>query len=216
VHGGVYLFDGRELSASAALQHARIGRITVFSVDYRMPPDHPFPAALDDTVAAYKSVLKRYKRGMVGITGFSAGGGLAAAALLKARDSNLPLPAAAVLLSPEADLSESGDSFQTCVYPRTLLPVSKLYADGASLTEPYLSPLFGDFKPGFLPTMIQSGTRDFFLSNSALLHRKLKASSIEAELHVREAMPHSGFGGLAPEDREVLDEQFAFFGKRLA
>ena len=85
------------------------------------------------------------------------------------------------------------------------MPVNLLYAAGRDLTDPYVSPLFGDFSKGFPPTLLASGTRDLFLSNTVRMHRKLRAAGVAAELHVFEAMPHGGFGG-APEDRELARE----------
>jgi epsilon-lactone hydrolase len=149
------------------------------------------------------------------VAGASAGGNLAAALLLRAKDEGLPMPAALVLLSPEVDLTESGDSFHTNLgidhVLAPLMHVNLLYAGGHDLADPYLSPLFGDVT-GFPPTFIQTGTRDLFLSNSARMHRKLRASGVEAELHVFEAMPHGGFGG-APEDLEVGVEVQRFLGR---
>jgi monoterpene epsilon-lactone hydrolase len=127
--------------------------------------------------------------------------------MLRARDEGLPMPAALVLLSPEADLTESGDSFATnlgidTVLTSSLAPSIAQYADGHDLTHPYLSPLFGDYTGPFPPTLLQTGTRDLFLSNTVRLHRKLRDSGVDAELHVFEAMPHGGFFG-APEDAEI-------------
>ena len=130
------------------------------------------------------------------------------------RDRNLPLPAGLVLLTPEIDLTESGDSFRTNALLDTSLKgpmpnANAVYAGGHDLTDPYLSPLFAEMA-GLPPTLIQTGTRDLFLSNSVLMHRKLRKAGVEAELHVWEAMPHGGFGpfgaGDAPENSEIDDE----------
>lgn len=182
-----------------------------------MPPDDPFPAALDDCVAAYRYALERHAPERIVVGGRSAGGNLAAALLLRARDEGLPMPAGLVLLSPQLDLTESGDSFEVnrlvdVVLPGSLLPSSRLYAAAADLQQPYLSPLFGDVT-GFPPTFIQSGTRDLFLSNAARMHRALCRAAVPAELHVFEAMPHGGFMGGTPEDRE-LNEAVARFVRR--
>jgi len=119
------------------------------------------------------------------------------------------MPAALVLATPEVDLTESGDSFQTNREADNVLAslreVNLLYANGHDLADPYLSPLFGDVS-GFPATFLQAGTRDLFLSNTVRMHRKLRATGVEAELHVFEAMPHGGFGGTSPEDREVSTE----------
>jgi acetyl esterase/lipase len=134
--------------------------------------------------------------------------------LLRARDEGLPMPAGALLMTPELDLTESGDSFHTLMGLDTVLrsrltTMNQLYAGGADLAHPYLSPLFGDVA-GFPPTLLQAGTRDIFLSNAVLMHRKLRRAGVQAELHVWEGMPHAGFGGVTPEDREVSAEMQAF------
>jgi acetyl esterase/lipase len=124
-----------------------------------------------------------------------------------------------VLLTPEVDLTEAGDSFRTNalldVNLKAGLPeCNALYAAGRALTDPYVSPLFADFTRGFPPTLIQTGTRDLFLSNSVLMHRKLRRAGIEAELHVWEAMPHGGFGfGTVPENAEISAEVRSFIAR---
>jgi epsilon-lactone hydrolase len=218
LHGGGMVFlAGKFAMAGAAMGAARTGCV-VYSVDYRVPPDHPYPAALDDVVAVYRELLKTYKPGELVISGSSGGGNLAAAAALKIRDLGVPLPAGLVLLTPEIDLTESGDSFETnrdidVVLKGGLPEMIKLYADGHDLKDPYLSPLFGDFSTGYPPTFIQTGTRDIFLSNSVRMHRALLRAGVEVELHVWEAMPHAGFGGTTPEDAELQAEVNRFIQK---
>jgi len=219
LHGGAYVFGGGSLAGTGALPIAGAAGYRTYSPDYRMPPDHPFPAALDDAVASYRELLKSTPANRIGIVGLSAGGGLAAAMVLKAREIGLPLPGAAVLLTPEADLTESGDTFVTnvdldIVLKKPMMRLNQLYAANADLRNPYLSPVFGDFSKGFCPTFLQSGTRDLLLSNTVILHRALRRANIEAELHVWEAMPHAGFFG-APEDAELLAEQLRFLDRHL-
>lgn len=219
LHGGALVFGGGENCRVAAGRQAALHDMVCYGVDYRMPPDHPYPAALDDCLATYRHVLKDHAADRIVIGGRSAGGNLAAALVLRARDEGLPLPAALVLLSPEVDLTESGDSFQVnrtldVVLPNPLMGTNLLYAAGADLAHPYLSPLFGDFSRGFPPTFLQSGTRDLFLSNTVRLHRALRQARVPAQLHVFEAMPHGGFMG-APEDAELAQEVRAFVREHL-
>ncbi|MGH6958609.1 MAG: alpha/beta hydrolase [Caulobacteraceae bacterium] len=216
-HGGALLFGGGEanVSFSTAAMALRTGRLA-YGVDYRMPPEHPYPAALDDCIGAYRALLAEVAAERIVVSGTSAGGNLAGALLLRARDEGLPMPAGALLLTPELDLTESGDSFETLmgldvVLTARLTAANLLYADGADLAHPYLSPLFGDVA-GFPPTLVQAGTRDLFLSNAVRMHRKLRGAGVRAELHVWEAMPHAGFGGFTPEDREMNAELRAFIG----
>ena len=208
--GGMVLLAGKFAMADAAMAAART-ECVAYSVDYRVPPDHPYPAAIDDSVAVYRELIKTHQPGNLVISGSSGGGNLAAAAALKIRDLGLPLPAGLVLLTPELDLTESGDTFETNrhldVVLKTGLPeMIELYAGGHDLKDPYLSPLFADFTKGYPPTFIQTGTRDLFLSNSVRMHRALLRAGIEVELHVWEAMPHGGFGGTTPEDAELQAE----------
>ncbi|MBY3321354.1 alpha/beta hydrolase [Rhizobium laguerreae] len=214
LHGGAFTFGGGRACRVSAQSHADRLSAFCYGVDYRMPPDHPYPAALDDCLEAYSYVLRRHDPSKIVILGRSAGGNLAAATLLRARDEKLPMPAALVLLSPEVDLTESGDSFEQnrmsdVVLPGSLMSNNRLYAGGADLAHPYLSPLFGDLS-GFPPTFLQSGTRDLFLSNTVRMHRALRAAGTPAELHVFEAMPHGGFMGQTPEDEELFREVGAF------
>jgi acetyl esterase/lipase len=215
IHGGGFTTGGGLVAAHAAIEIADLAHVRVFSIDYRMPPDHPFPAGLDDTVEAYRLMLARYSAGNIAVYGPSAGGGLAASFVLKARDSGLPLPGACVLATPECDLTESGDTFETnntidVVLKERLTNSILLYANGHDLADPYLSALFGDFARGFPPTVLTAGTRDLFLSNAVRMHRALRRAGVKAELHVFEAMPHGGFFGTAPEDQDVLDEHVRF------
>jgi acetyl esterase/lipase len=211
IHGGGFIWGGGELCATMAVGTAIRMAARVWAVDYRMPPDHPFHAALDDCLAAYRALLGERPPERIVIGGASAGGNLAAALILRARDEGLPLPAAVVLMTPGADLTESGDSHQVNLGLDPLIPGSGrqqflLYAAGHDLRHPYLSPLNGDFTKGFPPAILTTGTRDMLLSDTVLLHRALRRAGVPAELHVTEAGGHGGFMGMAPEDQEILHE----------
>ena len=216
VHGGGLVTGSGEtcvaLTKASALQREMI----TWAPDYRMPPLHPYPAALDDLLAVYRKALEERGPQDVIVGGGSAGGNLAPAMLLRAKDEGLTMPAALVLMTPEVDLTESGDSFWTNLgidqVLGSLMECNLLYAGGHDLTHPYVSPLYGDLR-GFPPTYLQTGTRDLFLSNTVLMHRKLRKAGVEAELHVGEAMSHGGFGGDTPEDM-ALAEELAGFLKR--
>ncbi len=221
IHGGAFVFGGGAFAkAFGGLTAERLGIRTV-SVDYRMPPDHPFPAAPEDCVAVYRELLKTCDPARIIIGGSSAGGNLAAASTLMIRDRGLPLPAAVILLTPEVDLTEAGDTFCTnalldVVLKGPLPECNGVYAAGHDLTDPYLSPVFADFSKGYPPTLVQSGTRDLFLSNSVLIHRRLRDAGIDAELHVWEGMPHGGFGfGDTPENAEINAELRRFIARYL-
>lgn len=216
LHGGAFVFGGGAYARAQAASNADALGVKCVSVDYRMPPDHPFPAAPNDCVAVYRALLETCLPARIVIGGSSAGGNLAAVATLMIRDRGLPLPAGVVLLTPEVDATESGDTFRTnalidVVLKGGLPECNALYLRDTPLDHPYASPLFADLA-GFPPAFVQSGTRDLFLSNSVLFHRKLRRHGLRAELHVWEAMPHGGFGGQAPEDAELQAEIRAFIG----
>ena len=219
LHGGALVFGGGPACRVGAQRQADLHGIRCYGVDYSTPPEHPYPAALNDCLAGYRYVLERHAPEKVVIAGRSAGGNLAAAMLLRGRDEGLPMPAGLVLLSPQVDLTESGDSFAVnhtvdAVLPGSLIASNLLYADGADLADPLLSPLFGDLA-GFPPVFLQAGTRDLFLSNTVRMHRALRRADVPADLHVFEAMPHGGFTGRTPEDVELLREVSAFVAARL-
>jgi acetyl esterase/lipase len=214
IHGGALITGSGEVCRMMALGTARNMAAPVWSVDYRMPPDHPYPTPLDDCVAAYRALLAERDPHEIVLGGSSAGGNLAAATALRARDEGLPLPAALVLNTPEIDLTESGDSFAVNMgldplITQSAMPANLLYANGHDLREPYISPLFADLR-GLPPTILITGTRDLLLSNTVLMHRALRRAGVDAELHVFEAAGHGGFLGQAPEDEERLAEIRAF------
>ena len=220
LHGGALVLGGGAACQVGTRRQADLHGMRCYGVDYRTPPEHPFPAALDDCLAAYRYVLEQHAPEKVVISGRSAGGNLAAAMLLLARRKGLPMPAGLVLLSPQVDLTESGDSFMVnrtvdLVLPGSLMASNLLYADGADLADPLLSPLFGDLT-GFPPVLLQAGTRDLFLSNTVRMHRALRRVGVPADLHVFEAMPHGGFTGRTPEEMELQREVTTFVSTRLS
>jgi monoterpene epsilon-lactone hydrolase len=214
IHGGGFIVGGGQGAIHAAMPIAGLAKMRVYSIDYRKPPDHPFPAGLNDTLEAYRWLLERYKPGNIALFGPSAGGNLAPACLLKARDMGLPLPAACALHSPAADCTESGDSYETndtldIILKHRSPDLFTMYADGHDMRDPLVSPVFGDYSKGFPPTILTSGTRDLLLSSTVMLHRALRRGGIKAELHVWEAMTHAPFFN-APEEQEVMGEHVQF------
>jgi len=207
IHGGGLIFGGGAFCRAGAGREAALHGVEALAIDYRMPPDHLYPAALDDCFAVYRAEVQRRGAENIIVGGGSAGGYLTAALMLRARDAGLPMPRAALLMSPRVDMTEGGDTISTLmdidpVLKGRLAATATLYADGHDLRHPYLSPLFGDLR-GFPPTLLQSGTRDLYLSNTVRMHRALRQAGVEAELHVFEAMPHGRFFGGAPEDGEL-------------
>jgi acetyl esterase/lipase len=214
IHGGAWVLGGGDLCKVTGSATAVQVRARTWAVDYRMPPDHPFPTPLDDCMAAYRALLQERRPEEVIVGGASAGGNLAAALILKARDEGVPLPAALVINTGAFDLTGAGDSWQTNRGLDSILtgdesPCIELYAAGNDLRIPYISPLFGDLS-GFPPTILLTGTRDLLLSDNVRMHRALRAAGVDAELNVWEAAGHGGFLGMAPEDADRFAEMRLF------
>lgn len=199
LHGGAYVFFGGEASMLEAASIALAGQYKVIAVDYRMPPLHPFPHAVDDSVAVYRTLLETTPAENIAVFGTSAGGSLAAAMIVSARDQGLPLPAAAYMNTPWSDLSKTGDSYVTNeavdpvlpVYGGALAAAAEIYAGAAGLKHPLVSPVYADYTKGFPPSLLITGTRDLLLSSTVRLHRVLREAGINADLHVFDAMWHA-------------------------
>lgn len=222
IHGGAFIIGGGECCRAEAIELAGALQAVVWSVDYSAPPDHPYPAPLDDCLTVYRHMLRQYRAQDIVVAGASAGANLAAALVLRARDEGLPLPGGAVLNTPGTDLTNSGDSHAAnngldAVLSGDVDAIGLLYAGGHDLTDPYVSPQFGDFTKGFCPSFLSAGTRDRLLSNAVRLHAALRAADVPADLYIIEAASHGGFHG-APEEvalnREVRRFVHARFGER--
>jgi len=224
LHGGVKVYNPSEAGTREAILLSGFGGFKVISVDYRMPPDFPFPAALDDAVAVHREMLKTTKAKNIGVFGTSAGGSLVLTTMLRAKMEHLALPGAIAPSTPTADLTKTGDSLFTNEMVDNVL-VSQdgfiratilLYANGHDLKDPLLSPIYGDMH-GFPPTILTSGTRDLYLSNTVRVHRKLRAAGVEAVLQVFEGQAHGQYNRdiTAPETKEYNDEIARFFDLHL-
>jgi epsilon-lactone hydrolase len=225
VHGGGYVFGPGESATREAVLMAGYGKFKVISIDYRMPPDFPYPAAMDDAMAVWKETVKTNDPKKMAIFGTSTGGGMTLAMVLRAKTEGLPLPAATAPGTPWSDMTKTGDTFYTNEKVDNILvsndgwlgEAAKLYANGHDLKDPQLSPIYGDLS-GFPPTILTSGTRDLFLSNTVRVHRKLRQAGVVADLHVFEGQSHAQYAGDpdAPETKEHFGELTAFFDKYLA
>jgi monoterpene epsilon-lactone hydrolase len=224
-HGGGYVFGPGEAGILEAITMAGFSQMRVISIDYRMPPDFPFPAAMDDAMAVWKEVVKRVKPARIGLFGTSTGGGMTLLMVQRAKAEGLPLPAAIAPGTPWSDLTKTGDSYFTNEaidnalggYEPLLSAAAKLYANGIDLKDPRLSPVYGDFA-GFPPTILTTGTRDLFLSNTVRVHRKLREAGVEAQLEVYEGQSHGQYipDPSAPEAKEAFGEITRFFDRHLS
>jgi monoterpene epsilon-lactone hydrolase len=224
MHGGCYVLNGGESATTEAIYMAGFGHFRVLSVDYRRPPDAPYPAALDDGMTAWKWALKSTDAKNMAIFGTSAGGALTLSMVLRAKQEGLPLPGAIAPGTPMSDLTGTGDSFATNHMIDNVLvgsdgrcdAMARLYANGHDLNDPMLSPLYGDMH-GFPPAILTTGTRDLLLSNTVRVHRKLRQADVVAELQVYEGQSHAQYmrDVNAPETKEAFEEIAKFFNRYL-
>jgi epsilon-lactone hydrolase len=224
VHGGCYVLSPGEAGTPEAILMAGIGHFKVISVDYRMPPEAYFPAALDDAMTVYKAVLKTSDAKNLAVFGTSAGGALVLEMMLQAKQQGLPMPGAIAPGTPMSDVTGTGDTFYTNEMVDNVLvsrdgfclAATMVYAHGHDLMDPLLSPVYGDMH-GFPPAILTTGTRDLLLSNTVRVHRKLRRAGVEAQLEVYEGQSHAQyqFDDRVPETREAFSEITAFFDKHL-
>jgi acetyl esterase/lipase len=218
LHGGGYVMGDPASSRGLTTRLALTVPATVFSVDYRLAPQHPFPAAADDALAVYANLVQGgADPGRLAVIGESAGGGLAVATLLAARDAGLPMPAACVALSPWTDLACAGGS-HTALHGRdplltrdVLLEMAQLYLAGRAATEPLASPLHADLT-GLPPLLIQAGAEEVLLDDAVGLAEAARASGVEVELQVWPEMIHvwQMFGDALPEALDAIAAIRAF------
>jgi len=221
LHGGGFNSDSGSLSETIPI--ANLTQTKVVAVLYRLAPEHPFPAALDDAVAVYKELLKTYKPPNIVIYGTSAGAILTGEVAVKLRQSGLPLPAALGIFSGFGDFSHTGDSqsiyalngFSGPLSPSSKQPGNDGYVAATDRRDPVLSPLYADLK-GFPPTLFVTSTRDLLLSGTTILHRAFLRSGVDAQLVVFEALPHAFWNNPhLPESKEMHQLSAAFFDRHL-
>ena len=221
-HGGFYVLGSPRTSAALASTVARRTGMKVISVDYRLAPEHPYPAALDDAVACYRAILGSAEGrdpGRVAVVGESAGAGLAAALLIAARNQGLAMPAAGVLFSPYADLTLTGDSMKTKagVDPSfTAEAIARRAADyvgGADPADPLISPVFADLR-GLPPLLIQVGTHELLLDDAVRLAARAAAADVPVTLEVTPGVPHlfQAFAAMLDEGDAALVRVTEFLG----
>ncbi|MFB3922273.1 MAG: alpha/beta hydrolase [Terriglobia bacterium] len=221
VHGGGFVTDSGSLVEGIPI--ANLMQTTVVSVYYRLAPEHPFPAAVDDTVAVYRELLKTHKPRNMAIFGTSAGAILTAEVAVKLHQLGLPLPAALGIFSGTGDLSQPADSeaFFTIwglggeLKPPSKGPLVDPYVSATNPKDPALSPLFADLK-GFPSTLFVTSTRDLLLSGTTILHRAFLSAGVDAQLVVFEALPHAfWYNYQLPETKEALNLMAKFFDSKL-
>ena len=224
LHGGGYALNGGEASTGEAIVGAHYSGMKVISVDYRMAPDHPFPAAVDDAVAVWKAVIADHDPASVGVFGTSAGGGLTLALVMRLKELGLPLPGALATSTPWTDLTGASDSYAVNAEVDGIFSsfdtlgrgMAAIYAGEAGVTHPLVSPIHGDFT-GFPPSILTTGTRDILLSDTVRAYRAMRAAGVEARLEVHEAMSHAEYiyAVDSPESAVVFNDIATFMDQHL-
>jgi epsilon-lactone hydrolase len=218
LHGGGYVSGSPSSHRGTVSQIVNASGVAALLLDYRLAPEHPYPAALEDATQAYKWLLSEgYAPQQIIIAGDSAGGGLTLATLLKLRDEGVPLPAGAATISPWTDLEGTGESVHTrarqdpWLKPGDLhLPVNN-YTQGQDTTHPYISPLHGDLR-GLPPLLIQVGDAEILLSDSERFAAKAQAMGVDVSLKIWPGMWHvwHAFYAVVPEAKRAIEELAEF------
>jgi len=222
LHGGGFISDSGSLIEGIPI--AYLAKIKVVSVYYRLAPENPFPAAVDDVVAVYKELLKTYQPRSIGIFGTSAGAILTGEVAVKLKQIGLPLPAALGMFSTLADFSQPSDSqqlfalngFSGDIAPQASdRPHDERYVGKTDPKDPVLSPLFADLH-GLPSCLLVTSTRDLLLSNTSMFHLALLRAGVNAQLVVFEALPHAfWYHFQLPETKEALRMMANFFDEKL-
>lgn len=222
LHGGGFRVDSGSLTESVPI--ANLTGIKVVSVLYRMAPEHPYPAAVDDAMAVYKDLLKTYQPKHIGIYGTSAGAILTAEVTSKIKQLGLPMPGATGVFSGMGDFSRAGDSiamyglngFAGHLNPPKAGPSSDSYVGKTDPKDPVLSPIYADMT-GFPPTLFITSGRDLLLSGTTILHRAYLRAGVDAQLVVFEALPHAFWNDPElPESKEADAMMAKFLDNHLA
>jgi acetyl esterase/lipase len=217
LHGGGYICGAPRTHRAITARLAKKLGIAVFALDYRLAPEHPFPAALDDALAAWRWLLAQgFRADRIWIAGDSAGGGLALALMLAARKECLPLPAACALFSPWTDLACTGaaieENVERCAWfmPAQVRFAAGLYAGATAPTDPLVSPLYGELA-GLPPLILHASDSELLRDDALRLAERAGKAGVPVGLKLWHGLPHAwpNFAGLMPEADACLDETIA-------
>ncbi|MGD8326596.1 MAG: alpha/beta hydrolase [Sphingomonadales bacterium] len=221
-HGGGYIFGTLDGYRCFPERFGKAAGLVTYMPDYRLAPEHPFPAALDDAVAAYEELLKSYDASKIAIGGDSAGGGLSLALLHRLRDEGRPLPNSAFLLSPWTDLTLSGDSHKTNATTELVVPEplptnsANFYAGDTPKNHPSISPAFGSHK-GLPPLLVQISTNEILWDDAKNLVEKARGEGVDVTYQPYEDMWHDWhlMAPLVPEANKAIADIGAFVKSHL-
>jgi len=215
LHGGGYVEGSLASHQDLAMRIARASKSRVLLIDYRLAPEHPFPAALEDAVMCYRWLLEKEKipPNKIIIAGDSAGGGLTLCTLIKLRDEGILLPVAAVCLSPWTDLAITGDSMKEdakldpWLKPSELYFMAELYIGDNDPKNPFISPLYGELS-GLPPILIHVGSAEILKSDSTRFAEKAKKAGVDITIEIWDEMIHvfQAFADWAPEGQEAINK----------
>lgn len=217
IHGGGWVAGSPRTHRPLTWRLATKLGMPVYAVDYRLAPEHPFPAGLDDCVAAYRALIETVPPSSVVVGGDSAGGNLTLALALRLKAEGIAMPAALVCLSPATDLATTGNSMHANAKKDALFveemmhTVEPLYAPGIDPRTPFVSPLYGDVA-GLPPTLFQVGATEMLLDDSVRMAHKMQAAGIAVELDIWPKVPHVWhlLADIVPEARRAIDDLVAF------
>ena len=225
VHGGGWVLGSARSSLGMIGQMSADTGKRVISIDYTLATRAQWPQITDQVISVYKALLEQGQpAGSIGMFGDSAGGNIVAGSVLKLRDQGLAMPGAVLLLSPGLDLERRSDTYLTLGPADPVLSddelldiVMGMYAPRSDWTNPYVSPVYRDFKKGYPPLLIQVGTKDRLLSDSVRMYQAVKTAGGETVLDVYEGMPHvfQGYMTDTPEQKEAFAEQRRFWDAHL-
>lgn len=224
LHGGGYVFGDLDSHRDIACRLAQAAGVRVLLLDYRRAPENRFPAAVEDATAAYRWLLDSGQAvERLAVAGDSAGGGLSVALMVQLKALELPLPKAAVLMSPWVDLSNTGDSVaryadvDAMISPQAVEKFASLYLAGQNPQDPLASPLYADLS-GLPPTQVLVGSEEVLFSDSQRLVERINAAGGRAELSVWPKMPHVFpiLAGVIPEGRRAIQDMSAFIRSELS
>lgn len=222
IHGGAWIVNSRKTQLPLQCAVADALGMPVISIEYRLAPEHPYPAALDDVIAAYTGIIKDLRPENVGIFGTSAGGGLTLATLLRLQAEGVPLPAAAAPLCPGADMTHSGYLFSAVglndpvLAPYDIDLAMRGYVGNATATDPLVSPVFGDYT-GCPPLFLLATTAEIIGSDAVRVAQNARAAGVDTTLYISDGMWHVPIGDATgvPEVQRAYGQLIAFLRKHL-